>query len=510
MNQQARKTRMIKLGNNTLADLPDSIGRPGYDRSALSPGIVHIGVGNFHRAHQAWYLHKLMQSGAAHDWAIVGAGVRTFDEEQRLKLAAQDYLTTLIALDPAGSAAEVTGAMVDFVPVTPGNGPLIERMSRPDIRIVSLTVTEGGYYIDPATKTFDADHPDILHDAAHPDRPRTAFGAMIAALKIRRANGTGPFSGLCCDNLQGNGAVLRQTVVSLARLSDPDLADWIEARCSFPNSMVDCIVPATGPKELALARELGLDDAAPVTHETFRQWVIEDDFCAGRPDWDRAGATFSDDVHAYEAMKIRILNGGHQVIACAGELLSCATIADCMADERIAAFFAKVARNEIAPHVRPVPGMTPAAYTDLIATRFANPRIVDTTRRVAFDGSSRHPGFIIPSLRDGLAAGTSINGLALVEAAWARMCAGTREDGSTIEPNDPNWHDLRRTARKAKTDPAAWLAQAQYYGDLAEQPRFARAFDDWLRLIWTKGMQAAISAYLDDQAMAAVRPLSGE
>ena len=246
-------------------------------------------------------------------------------------------------------------------------------------------------------KEVAAAHPDIVHDAAHPDTPRTAFGAMIAGLKRRRADGTGPFTGQSCDNLQGNGAILRQTIVSLARLSDPDLADWIDANASFPNSMVDCIVPATGPKELELVRTFGIDDAAPVTHENFRQWVIEDDFCAGRPDWDKAGATFSDDVHAFEAMKIRILNGGHQVISDPGEILSVATIAGCMAHPLIGPFFRKVAGTEIAPHVAPVPGMTPQAYVELIERRFANPEIVSylQLRTVDFPGKKAATGRVI-------------------------------------------------------------------------------------------------------------------
>ena len=229
--------------------------------------------------------------------------------------------------------------MIDYVPVEEGNAALIRRMTEPAIRIVALTVTEGGYCIEPATKGFDAAHPDIRHDAANPDRPRTAFGAMVAALKLRRDRGIGPFTGQSCDNLQGNGAVLRQTVVSLARASDPDLAEWIDANCTFPNSMVDCIVPATGPNEFALAREFGIDDAVPITHENFRQWVIEDDFCAGRPDWDRVGATFSDRVHDYEAMKIRMLNAGYQILANPGEILSVATISECMAQPQIHALF---------------------------------------------------------------------------------------------------------------------------------------------------------------------------
>lgn len=492
------ETMSITLSNSTLDRLPAGVKRPSYDRSRLTAGIVHIGLGNFHRAHQAWYLHRLMEQGKAHDWAIVGAGVRPYDEAQRRKLAAQDFLTTLIELDPSGSSAEVIGPMIDYLPIEEGNGPLIARMAEPDIRIVALTVTEGGYFIDPATKGFDAAHPDIVHDAANPDRPKTAFGAMVAALRLRRDRGVGPFTGQSCDNIQGNGAILRQTVVSLARMSDPELADWIDAACSFPNSMVDCIVPATGPKEIAAARAFGIEDVAPVTHENFRQWVIEDDFCAGRPDWDLAGATFSADVHDYEAMKIRILNGGHQVISNPGEILSVETIAGCMANDRIRALFAKVATREIAPHVKPVPGMSPEAYVDLIARRFANPEIVDTTRRVAFDGSSRHPGFILPSAVDGLRAGTPISGLALVEACWARMCAGTREDGSPIGPNDPFWDTLTMTAQKAKSEPLAWLRMRQTYGDLAKDARFADAFAGWLGMIWADGVEAAIDAYLSE------------
>lgn len=485
----------MRLSNAALPGLPSAILRPQYDRAKLTPGIVHIGLGNFHRAHQAWYLHRLMQDGSAQDWAIIGAGVRPSDAAMRDKLLAQDCLTTLIELDPSGTTAEIVGSMVDYLPVEDGNTSLIAAMSEPVIRIVTLTVTEGGYYRDAATGGFDAGHPDIRHDAAHPEAPNTAFGAMIAALRHRRSAGHGPFTALCCDNLQSNGTALRQTIVSLARLSDPELADWIDTSCSFPNSMVDCIVPATGPREIALARDLGVDDAAPVTHENFRQWVMEDDFCAGRPDWDRAGATFSDRVHDYETAKIRILNAGHQVIASAGELLSRMTVADCMADADILGLFRKVQRDEITPYVAAVPGMPPPAYADLVERRFANPAIHDTTRRIAFDGSSRHAGFVLPILRDALAAGGPIAGLSLVEALWARMCAGSREDGTTIEANDPNWEALSDTALEARSRPCAWLEQSRFYGDLVDQPAFVTAFENWLSVIWSEGCRAALRRY---------------
>lgn len=486
----------VKLSDARLADLPRAVLRPEYDRSTLSPGIVHIGVGNFHRAHQAWYLHRLMQKGLARNWAIVGAGVRPNDADMRDRLLAQDCLTTLIELDPSGTTAEVIGSMINYLPVEVDNKALVQQMVAPEIRVVALTVTEGGYFIDPATKGFNETHTDIAHDAANPTSPRTAFGAIVAALRLRRKDGAGPFTCLSCDNLQNNGDVLRQTVVSLARLSDPALADWIDAECSFPNSMVDCIVPATGPSELALVQDLGIDDQAPVTHENYRQWVVEDDFCAGRPDWNKVGATFTDDVHSYEKMKIRILNGGHQVIAVPAELLSVETISGCMTHELISRFFTKVALTEISPNVKAVPGLSANAYVDLIRERFSNPKIVDTTRRVAFDGSSRHPGFVLPSIRDALAAETPINGLALVEAAWARMCTGTREDGSTIAPNDPNWADLQRQALVAQDNPAEWIKMPEIYGDLAQDNRFATAFATWLTMIRTDGLEAALARYL--------------
>ena len=490
---------LIPLSDATLDRL--TVERPRYDRSALTAGIVHIGVGNFHRAHQAWYLNRLMQMGQAQDWAIIGAGMRPYDATMREKLLAQDCLTTLIELDPGKTSAEIVGAMIDYLPIEDGNAPLIAAMADPAIRIVAMTVTESGYYVDPVSKGFDSAHPDIQHDAANPATPRTAFGAMVAALRLRRDAGHAPFSGLSCDNLQGNGAILRQTVVSLARMTDPGLADWIDLNGRFPNSMVDCIAPATGPNEIALCHGFGIDDAAPVAHEAFRQWVIEDDFANGRPDWDAVGATFSDDVHSFETMKIRILNAGHQVLANVGEVLGIKTISECMAHPQIAAMFRKVQAKEITQTVDPVPGMTPLAYLDLIESRFSNPRIVDTTRRVAFDGSARHTGFVLPILRDQLAAGRSVLGLALVEALWARMCHGTREDGSTIEPNDPFWADLTVVAHQAKTTPGAWLGQRRFYGDLADAGPFAEAFKGWLSLIWAEGCEAALAKYAADATL---------
>ena len=496
MTETAPNAHLVPLCNANLGRLPAHVLRPQYDRSSLTPGIVHIGVGNFHRAHQAWYLHRLMQEGAAHDWAILGAGVRSYDREMREKLLRQDYLTTLLELDPRGSSAEVVGAMIDYLPVEDGHRSLVAAMAHPSTRIVSLTVTEGGYFTDVATGQLDTADPDIIHDATHPDRPVTAFGAMILALRRRRDAGHPPFTGMSCDNLRHNGLVLRQTLVALAQMSDPELASWISDKGAFPSSMVDCIVPATGPSEREQILQLGIDDAAPVTHENFRQWVIEDDFCCGRPDWDRAGATFSAQVEDYETMKIRILNAGHQVLANVAEICGIATISDCMKHGTIAAFFDKVQREEIVPHVPPVPGITATTYLEQIKTRFANPEIRDTTRRVAYDGSSRHPGFVLPILNDAIASASPVDGLVLTEALWARMCAGQREDGSVIAANDPHWAVLQATARQARHDPKAWLSQHQIYGELVSPTAIQDQFAHWLRYIWDRGALAALNAYL--------------
>jgi mannitol 2-dehydrogenase len=480
------------LARDALDRLPHGVLRPGYAAAALSPGMIHVGLGNFHRAHQAWYTHRLMQEGAARDWAILGAGVRPEDAAMRDRLAAQDYLTTLVQLDPEARQVEVTGPMVGFVPVEPDNAALVAAMSDPRIRIVSLTVTEGGYYRD-AAGAFDPAHPDICHDMAAPRAPRTVFGAMVAALAARRAAGAPAFTGLSCDNLQGNGAALRAAVPGIARARGGDLADWVAAEAAFPDSMVDCIVPATGPSEIAAMRALGIADAAPVTHERFRQWVIEDRFAAGRPAWDRVGATFTEDVRPYEEMKLRLLNAGHQVLANAGELLGLRTIAECMADPEVGGLLDHVLGREVAPHVAAVPGRTPAAYVELIRERFANPLIRDTVRRVAFDGSSRHPGFVHPTIREALAVGAPLDGLALVEALWCRMCEGTREDGTAVEPNDPHWPARTAAARASRGAPEAWLAQGDVYGDLAGADRFAAAFATQLARVRLDGTRAAIA-----------------
>ncbi|WP_170429089.1 mannitol dehydrogenase family protein [Ruegeria arenilitoris] len=496
MDPVANAKPPVRLRRGNLSGLSKTVKTPAYEPADLTPGIVHIGVGNFHRAHQAWYLHRLLQQGQAQDWAIIGAGVRSYDADMRERLLAQDCLTTLIELDPDGMSAEVIGPMIDYLPIEDNNATLIQTMADPAIRIVSLTVTEGGYFLDANTGAFNADNEDIQHDAKNPDEPRTAFGAMVAALRQRRRNGLKPFTALSCDNLQGNGAILRTCIVGLARLSDPELAGWIDQNGAFPNSMVDCIVPATTDQVVSQCLALGVDDHAPVSHENFRQWVIEDSFCAGRPPLEQVGVTLTHDVHSYETMKLRILNGGHQLLANVGEILNVPTISDCMQDTDIVAFFEKVQAEEILPYVHAVPGTTGEEYLELIKKRFSNSAVHDTTRRVAFDGSSRHPVFLLPSLRDAVVSGSSIHGLALAEAFWCRMCTGIREDGSEIAPNDPQWEDLQKTALASKTDPELWLNQRQYYGASNISKQFSEAFTAWMTTIWKSGSRGAIAEYV--------------
>ena len=486
----------MKLSNATLGRLPAGVTAPGYDRARITPGIVHIGCGNFHRAHMAVYLDDLFALGEGHGWGILGAGVREGDARMRDMLAAQDNLSSVIELAPGAQSARVIGAMVGFVAIEPDNAALIEAMSHTEIRIVSLTVTEGGYYIDPATGTFSPAHPDIAHDAANPDRPKTAFGAIVAALKARRTAGTPPFTVMCCDNLPHNGHVCADAVIGTARLSDPALADWIAATVAFPNSMVDRITPATGPRELAMARDLGLDDNAPVTCESFRQWVMEDNFPSGRPALEKVGVTFTDRVDAFETMKIRILNGGHAIIAYPGGLADIEYVHEAMADPQIRAFLDAVLSREVLPIVPPVPGVHLPDYKALILERFSNPMVADTVRRLALDGSNRQPKFIVPSIRDGLAAGRNVDGLILLSALWCRYCEGVSESGAVIAPNDPSWDTLSARAAQARTRPQAWLEMTEVYGDLGQDPRAADAFARTLRDVYARGSRAVMANYL--------------
>jgi mannitol 2-dehydrogenase len=302
---------------------------------------------------------------------------------------------------------------------------------------------------------------------------------------------------MSCDNLPGNGDVTRAAVVGLARLSDPAFADWVAANVAFPNGMVDRITPATGPRERAMAASFGLaDDPVPVTCEPFRQWVLEDHFPAGRPPLEKVGVTFTPHVHAYEAMKIRILNGGHAIIAYPGGLMDIEYVHEAMAEPLIAGFLDKVEREEIIPIVPPVPDTDLRAYYDLIRDRFSNPEVADTERRLCLDGSNRQPKFIIPSIADNLARGLLPRGLILESALWCRYCMGVSDAGAVIAPNDPNWDRLQATARAAADDPAVWLGMADIYGPLGSDPKVIACFSDFLNDLGARGTRAVLADFL--------------
>ncbi|MCR4521608.1 MULTISPECIES: mannitol dehydrogenase family protein [Bosea] len=487
----------VRLSRATLGQLGPSVGIPGYRRDDLSPGIVHIGVGNFHRAHQAAYLDELFERGLDHDWAIIGTGVRESDAEMGRDLAAQDFLTTVVTQEAGSSQARVTGAMIDFVP--PGDtAAIIARLVDPHTRIASLTVTEGGYYIDPATQAFDPSHPDIVTDAV--DRlaaPKTAFGLIAAGLLRRRAAGLPPFTVMSCDNLPGNGHVTADAVAGLVDLIDRNDASWIRDSVAFPNGMVDRITPATSERERQSLREdFGIADSRPVFCEGFRQWVLEDHFPAGRPRLEEVGVQFVADVAPFELMKIRILNGGHAAIAYPAGLLDIHFVHEAMQDTQIARFLSALLDDEVIPVVPPVPDTDLADYKRTIGRRFANPKIGDTIRRLCLDGSNRQPKFILPTLRDALQAGRPIEGLALVSALWCRYCYGETESRQIIQPNDPNWPRLTEQARLARNAPEAWLAMQDIYGDLGQDERFRSAFTEALQRLWQSGTRASLDHYM--------------
>lgn len=487
----------IKLRQSALNDLPPSVLTPRYDRSAISPGILHIGVGNFHRAHQAVYLDRLFNLGIDHDWALVGAGIRPGDAVMRAKLQQQDWLTTIVELDPDRLTAGICGSMIDFLDVN--SDILIEKLADPRIRIVSLTITEGGYFIDATSGGLQMDHPDIQADIKDPTNPQTVFGILIAGLSLRRRRSVPPFTVMSCDNLPENGHVTRQTVIGLAHAMAPDIASWVEDNVVFPNGMVDCITPATSEREIKMVADcFGIDDASPVACEPFRQWVLEDNFPQGRPALEKVGVEFVDNVSPYEVMKLRILNGGHAAIAYPAALLGYDFVHQAISDPLIRGFLERLQTEEVIPTVPAVPGVEFDRYFATVKTRFANARVADTIPRLCLDGSNRQPKFIFPSIADRLERGLPVNGLALEVAFWCRYCAGSDEAGNSIEIDDHQAARLRDGALRARSDPRVFLEMTDIFGPIATDTVFKTCFDRALRLIWDQGTRAALSAYLSD------------
>lgn len=486
-----------KLSLANLAEIARTAAVPAYRRDQLKAGILHFGVGNFHRAHQAIYLHELFNQGKDLDWAILGAGVMPGDRLMKEKLEAQDCLTTVVEQDNNRSAATVTGPMTGIL-AAPDFDAIVAALADPAIRIVSMTITEGGYFIDPATGKFDPTHPAMVADSRDPTHPKSVFGLIIAGLKARRAVGIPPFTVMCCDNIPGNGEVTEATVTGLAKLSDPDFAHWIHENVAFPNAMVDRITPATGDREIAIARDTyGIEDSWPVFCEEFKQWVLEDKFPLGRPALEDVGVTFVPDVAPYELMKLRILNGGHAAIAYPAALMDIHFVHEAMENPLIRAFLAKLTYEEIIPIVPPVPNTSLEDYARLIESRFSNPKIGDTIPRLAQDGSNRQPKFILPSTADRLAKGLDVTGLALVSALWCRYFEGTSDSGKAIVFNDASAERLQKAALASRADPAAFLALGDIFGATGSDPRFVSRFTRALESLRSNGTAATLQRYVD-------------
>ncbi|MFK7995816.1 MAG: mannitol dehydrogenase family protein [Granulosicoccus sp.] len=488
----------LTLSLETLEHLPENVARPQYSREDLSAGILHFGPGNFHKAHQAVYLDRLMNEGADHDWGIVGASVMLGDAKLRDTMLDQNLLSTVVTQSATVSEAQVIGPMIDYLPIGDGEAILVA-MSDPSIRIVSLTVTEGGYFVNAATGKFDKDHPVIQADVAAYNNPQTVFGLIVKGLEQRRAAGKAAFTVMSCDNLPHNGHAAREAVVGFAELVDSSLATWIRENSSFPNGMVDRITPATGANERDRVQELfGVSDQAPVFCEDYIQWVLEDSFVAGRPAFERAGVQIVADVAPYEMMKIRILNGGHAVLAYPAALLGIEYAHEALQDSRIRKFLKTVELREILPVVPQVPGVNLYDYCESVLSRFANPAIADTISRLCFDGSNRQPKFIVSTLSDRLDRDESIDGLALASAFWCRYCEGTDELGNVIAPNDPSWDRLQAKAAESLQDPNAWIGMHDVYGNLGEDPRFQQSFINALEGVRSKGVAQMLNQYCED------------
>ena len=486
-----------RLASATLDRLPADVARPGYDRAAVATGIVHLGIGAFHRAHMAAYTDAVLAGGDAR-WGILGASLRSPDT--RDALAPQDGLYALAVRDAAGERVAVVGSVLRLLVAPEDPEALLAAMSAPETRIVSLTVTEKGYCHSPATGELDERHPDVVHDLAHPGTPRSAPGFLVEALRRRRAAGLPFFTALCCDNLPHNGATLRRVLVRFAALRDPALGAAVAAGLRCPSTMVDRIVPATTDRDRAgIAAALGLADAWPIATEPFTQWVVEDDFALDRPAWDRAGATFVADVAPYELAKLRMLNGSHSTLAYLGYLAGHETVADTMAAPGFAALVRGLMLEEAAPTLPAVPGLDVVAYAGSLVDRFRNPALRHRTWQIAMDGTQKLPQRLLGTVRDRLAAGAAIDRLALGVAAWMRYATGRDERGDAIDLRDPLATELRR--RTAGLEDAAAIADsllgldAVFGRDLPTEQRFTRAVTAALSGLMREGAAATVARF---------------
>ena len=471
--------------------------RSAYDRTKITPGILHIGVGGFHRAHEAAYIDDLLQLGGSEAWGIIGIGLLPHDAKMRDALLAQHHCYTLVERGEGLTRARVIGSLIEYLLASDAPERVLARMCSPAIKIVSLTITEGGYCILPSTGEFNATEPGIAHDLEHPTTPKTAFGYIVEALRRRRAEGAPPFTILSCDNLQGNGDVARKAALAYAQLLDSDLCEWIAQNVSFPNSMVDRITPATSEADReALHAKFGIEDLWPVVCEPFRQWIIEDKFCNGRPDLERVGVQLVEDVHPYETMKIRLLNASHSAMGYLGYLAGFQTICDTIQDPEFRLYITKLMNEETTPLLPPIPGIDLEQYKKTLIERFSNPAIQDRLTRICLDGSNKLPKFILPSLREGLLKGTPTRRLSLCIASWIRFLTGVDELGNEIVIDDPRAAALTKLAREGGKDPRKILQWQEVFGDLASSEKFVSEVESALVSLYERGARSTITLYL--------------
>ena len=423
---------MRRLTPQNLAHAHPAVRRYSYDRGSVTPGIVHLGIGAFHRAHEAVYVDDILEMDPS--WGIVGASLRRPDTKEALE--PQDGLYCVLVRDASGSVPRVIGSVLEVIDATTEGDRLLELMASPEVRIVSLTVTEKGYCHDPATGHLDRGHPDIVHDLENPEQPRSAPGFVVEALDRRRRAGLAPFTVMSCDNLPSNGRTAQRIIGEFAKARDEQLAAYV-AGVAFPCTMVDRIVPATTDADREAAAEaLGLDDAWPVVTEPFTQWVIEDRFSAGRPNFEAVGAQVVDEVEPFEHMKLRMLNGSHSTLAYLGYLAGYQYVADAIGDAAFRRLIHGLMTEEVIPTLS-MPETDLEGYRDALLERFANPALKHRTWQIAMDGSQKLPQRLLGTIRDRIAAGRSYERLALGVAGWMRYASGVDEQGGAIDVRDP-------------------------------------------------------------------------
>ncbi len=488
----------MKLARSSLARLPADVGRPPFAPEALEVGIVHLGIGAFHRAHQAAFTQEALGLRFGR-WGICGVSLRSPDTRDRL--AAQDHLYTLVERSGEAARATVIAAVREtlFAPAAPA--AVIGRIADPATRLVTLTVTEKGYCLDRRTGDLDQDHPDIRHDMASPEAPRSAIGYLVRGLDRRRAGQAGPLTLPSCDNLPANGRALERAVTGLAGLVDPALGRWIADQVAFPCSMVDRIVPASTADTARLAQRLtGFEDEAAVACESFRQWVIEDRFAAGRPAWEAVGVDLVGDVAPYETMKIRLLNGSHSTIAYLGYLAGYQTVAEAMRDDGLRALVWRLMTTEVEPTLALPPGVDATAYIRRLVERFSDPGLAHRTWQIAMDGSQKLPQRLLGTMAERLADGRPIPCLALAVAAWMRYAAGRDDAGRPIDVVDPLADRLRALAGAAGGDMAALVdlygGIEEIFGPNGRRPEFKAAVGGALASLARLGAKGAVAELL--------------